>query len=322
MQYMKLGSAGMKVSRICLGSNMMGGYVDEETSAKLVHTFIECGGTFIDTADAYNEGKAEEYIGLALRGHRHQVVLASKVYPATGKGPNDRGTSRKHVMDAVDASLRRLQTDYLDLYSLHYWDADTPLEESLRAMDDLVREGKVRYVGVSNFAAWQVTRCLWLADTMGLDPVRAVQVEYSFVRRGAEAEMFPLCQAHGLAITPYWVLRAGLFTGRYQEGQQPPEGTRFAQRPSFQQMMARDNAFSAAEKLDAVAHQVGQSSATVTLAWALSKPAITAVVAGTSRPEQVQANCAAADVTLPKEALDALDAIGPGVPALTYRPGR
>ena len=310
MQYARLGTAGVKVSRLCLGTNMLGGYVDDAQGAELVNTFIECGGNFIDTSNNYNEGRSEEALGKALKGQRDQVVLATKVYSAMGEGPNDRGSSRYHIMHQAKASLRRLQTDYIDLYMLHFWDNDTPLEETLRAMDDLVRQGKVRYVGLSNFNAWQTVSALWTAGRLGLDPVHSVQTEYSFLKRTAEAELFPMAERHGLTITPFWVLRAGMFTGKYQRGQEPTAESRFGQRPRMAQMFMKDDAWDIAGQVEAVAKEAGRTPTAVTLSWALSKPVVSSVIAGTSRPEQVRENCAAVDIQLGAEELEALDAIG------------
>ena len=310
MEYVRLGTAGIKVSRICLGTNMMGAYVDEDASGVLVNTFLDSGGNFIDTADAYSKGKSEEAIGKALKSRRHEAVVATKLNAPMGEGPNDRGNSRAHIMAAAEASLRRLDTDYIDLYILHYWDPETPIEESLRAMDDLVRQGKVRYVGTSNFAAWQVMKALSAAKRMGLDPVRSVQTQYSFLERGPEQELFPLCQEEGLTITPYWVLRSGMFTGKYERGKEPPPDTRLGRRPQMSQRYFTDSNFEAADQIEAIAAECGHTPADVTLAWALSKPVIGSVIAGTSRPEQVVANCAVADIMLDDDTLAALDAIG------------
>ena len=322
MQYARLGNAGVKVSRICLGTNMMGSYVDQESCSKLVHTFLEEGGNFIDTADSYSDGTSEEFIGRALEGRRQEAVLATKLYPPTGTGPNDQGSSRKHILDAVEGSLRRLNTDYIDLYILHFWDEETPIDETLRTMDALVRDGKVRYVGVSNFAAWHVVKSLWAADRLGLSPICSVQVEYSLGRRGAEAELFPLALAEGLAVTSFFVLRAGMFTGKYQRGQEPPADSRFGQLPSFGQSRMNDETFGLAEGLEEVAKQVGHTPTETALAWALSKPAMTSVIVGSSKPEQITANCAAVDIELSPEHLEALDGLGPGVPTLTHRMSR
>ena len=301
----------MQVSRICLGTNMLSSYVDEAAGATLIETFLDCGGNFIDTADIYSKGGSEEVIGKAfkgMKGRRQDAIIATKLSSPMGEGPNDRGNSRMHITASAEASLKRLQTDYIDLYILHYWDPQTPLEETLRAMDDLVRQGKVRYIGVSNFTAWQVVKAQWVGERMGLDPIRSVQLEYNFLDRGAEQELFPMCQEQGLTITPYWVLQAGMFTGKYQRGKEPPQGTRMEARPGMRQRWMSDPMFDIAEKVQAVAKKAGHTPTEVSLAWALSKPPIGSVIAGTSRPEQVKANCEAVDIELSPEVLAELDA--------------
>ena len=217
-------------------------------------------------------------------------------------------------MASAEASLRRLQTDYIDLYILHFWDDETSLDESLRAMDDLVRQGKVRYVGVSNYAGWQAVQALWTADRLGLDPVRSIQVRYSFLQRQAEAEVFPAAQEHGLAITPFWLLEAGVFTGKYRRGEQPDAQSRFGQRPRMAEMFMKDETLEIAERVQVIAERTGHSPTDVVIAWALSKPAITSVIVGTSRTEQVTANNAAVDVQLTDDDLAELDQLGRPVP--------
>jgi aryl-alcohol dehydrogenase-like predicted oxidoreductase len=213
-------------------------------------------------------------------------------------------------MASAEASLKRLQSDYIDLFILHFWDSETTLEETLRAMGDLVQQGKVRYVGVSNFSAWQAMSALWTAEKLGLDPIRSIQVQYNFLTREPEREIFPMCEDQGLTITPYWVLQAGMFTGKYQRGQQPDTDSRLGKRPQAAGRYLTESNFDALERIEAVAKTTGHSPTDLTLAWALSKPVIGSVIAGTSRPEQVIANCEAVDIDLPPEALQALEAVG------------
>ena len=204
MQYKNLGRTGLKVSRICLGTNMFGaGYVDDARAISVVHRAHELGINFIDTADAYNSGLSEHVVGKAVRGRRHDFVVGTKGFIATGDGVNSGGLSRKHLMGAVEASLRRLDTDYIDLYQVHFWDPHTPLEETLRTLNDMVRQGKVRHVGCSNFAAWQLCRALWVSDKLGLERFESVQPAYNFDRRDIEAELFPLCEDQGVGVIPY-----------------------------------------------------------------------------------------------------------------------
>ncbi|MBM3939282.1 MAG: aldo/keto reductase [SAR202 cluster bacterium] len=310
MQYVNLGTAGVKISRLALGTNMLGGYVDEQRSIELVHAFLDAGGNFIDEADVYGGGKSEEIMGKALKGRRGQAVLATKFNAPMGQGPNDKGNSRKHLMDSIEASLRRLQTDYIDLYIIHNWDATTHIAETLRTMDDLVRQGKIRYVGVSNFAAWQVVRALWVASRYGFDPVRSVQIEYSFTKRGPENDILPMASEMGLIVTPYWVLQAGILTGKYKQGE-APQGSRFAANAQTAQRMKdrflREETPSIIERLEQVSREAGKTPAQVTIAWALSKPAIGSVIAGTSRPEQVRENCEAVGITLTEDQIKRLD---------------
>ena len=307
MEYARLGKAGLKVSKICLGTNMMGGYVDEEASIEMVHAFLDNGGNFIDGADIYTAGRSEEAIGKALKGRRQEAVLATKVHGAMGPGPNDKGTSRQHIMDGVEGSLRRLQTDYLDLYILHRWDAETLLEETVRAMDDLVRQGKVRYVGVSNFAAWQVMKVLWVGDRLGADPIVSLQSKYSLLDRSVEAEIIPMAQEQGLGFTPFWVLEAGMFTGKYRRDQPTPEGSRFSFNPNMAGRWMREELFELADRVESLAQEKGWTPTQVTLAWALSKPYVTSAIVGASRPEQVQANCEAAGYRLTEDEMQALE---------------
>ncbi|MCI0841057.1 MAG: aldo/keto reductase, partial [Chloroflexi bacterium] len=203
MEYTRLGSTGLKVSRVCIGTNMFGAdYVDDARAISVVHAALDNGVNFIDTADAYNDGRSEEVVGKAVKGRRSDYVVATKGFVATGPGENDRGLSRKHLMDAVEDSLRRLGTDYIDLYQLHYWDPDTPLEETLGTLDDLVHQGKIRYIGCSNFAAWQLCRALWVSDKNGFARIESLQPEYNFGKRDIEAELFPLCEDQGVGVIP------------------------------------------------------------------------------------------------------------------------
>ena len=194
MDYVRLGRSGLKVSRVCLGTNMFGaGYVDDERAMTVVDAALDSGVNFIDTADAYNAGHSEVVVGRAVRMRRHRFVVATKGFIATGDGPNDIGLSRKHLIDAINGSLRRLGTDYIDLYQVHYFDPDTPLEETLGTLDDMVRAGKIRYIGCSNFAAWQLTRALWVSDRRGLERFESVQPEYNLGKRDIEGELFAAC---------------------------------------------------------------------------------------------------------------------------------
>ena len=312
MQYVRLGRSGLKVSRICLGSNMFGaGYVDDDRALSVIDEACERGVNFFDTADVYHSGLSEQVVGRALKGRRHEVVIGTKGYSPTGPGVNDRGLSRKHLIEAVEASLRRLDTEYIDLYSMHFWDPDTPLEETLRTLDDLVRQGKVRYIGCSNFAAWQLCKGLWISDKRGLERFESVQLAYNFSRRGVEQELFPLCEDQRVAVLPYQVLMGGVMAGVHERADEPPADSHMA---SLHASGARswywDRAhFDVLERLKAISREAGYEPTQVVLAWVMSRPAVTSVIVGASRPEQVIKNVQAVDIRLPQQVLGQLDGL-------------
>lgn len=310
MQYTRLGRSGLKVSRVCLGTNMFGaGYVDDQRAITVIHEAHEQGINFIDTADSYHSGLSEHVVGKAVEGRRHDFVIGTKGFVPTGPGVNDKGLSRKHVIEAVEGSLRRLNTDYIDLYQVHYWDPETPLEETLRTLDDLVRQGKVRYIGCSNFAAWQLCRALWVSDKLGLERFESVQPEYNFAKREIERELFPLCQDQQVGVIPYQVLMGGLLTGAYDRHSEPPEDSHMASRHAQRARRTywSDATFDMVERLKAIAAEVGCEPAQLALAWALSKPAVASVIVGSSRPEQVVANARVVEIKLPPEIIEQLD---------------
>ena len=228
-------------------------------------------------------------VGKAVKGRRNDFIIGTKGFVATGAGVNDMGLSRKHVIEAVEGSLRRLDTDYIDLYQVHDWDPETPLEETLGALDDLVRQGKIRYLGCSNFAAWQLCRALWVSDKQGLERFESVQPEYNFRRREIEGELFALCQDQRVAINPYQLFMAGILTGGYIKQSQPPENSHMTSRHAqrAKETYWTDATFDMVERLRAIAAEVGHEPSQLVLAWALSKPGITSVIVGSSRPEQV-----------------------------------
>ena len=231
MEYVRLGRSGLKVSRVCLGTNMFGaGYVEDDRAVSVIDAALDAGVNFIDTADAYNAGHSEVVVGKAVRTRRHQFVVATKGFIATGDGPNDIGLSRKHLIDAVESSLRRLGTDYIDLYQVHYFDPDTPLEESLGTLDDMVSAGKIRYIGCSNFAAWQLTKALWVSDKRGYERFESVQPEYNLGKRDIEGELFAACDDQGVGVIPYQIFMGGVLTGRYDPNAVPPDDSHMASR--------------------------------------------------------------------------------------------
>ena len=312
MDYTRLGRSGLKVSKVCLGTNMFGaGYVDDQRAFSVVNEAREQGINFIDTADAYHSGLSEHVVGKALKGRRQDFVVATKGFMPTAEGVNDRGLSRGHLIDAVDGSLHRLNTDYIDLYQVHYFDPETPLEETLGTLDDLVHQGKLRYLGCSNFAAWQLTRALWVSDKRGFERFESVQPEYNFGRREIESELFPLCLDQGVAVIPYQVLMGGILTGAYDRNRDAPEDSHMASRHA---QRAKDDywtdaTFDRLERIKAVSAEVGCEPTQLVLAWTLARPAVTSVIVGASRPEQVVKNAESVAIELAPEVLERLDTL-------------
>jgi len=308
VEYRQLGTSGMRVSAIGLGTNRFGGKVDQQGVQAIVDAAIEQDITFIDTADVYTEGHSEETLGVALKGRRQSLIVATKGYNKTGPGPNDYGASRYHLVNAVDASLRRLQTDYIDLYQIHRWDATTPIEETLRALDDLVRAGKIRYIGASNFAAWQLARANLLAEFRGWSPFVTVQPHYHMLERSIEQELVPYCNAFGVGILPYFPLAGGFLTGKYVRGQAAPPGSRGESSPYVQEYMTDAN-YTIIEKLGAWAGERGHALGELAHAWLLAQPRVSSVISGATSAEQVRTNAKAAGWQLTPEELGDVNAI-------------
>lgn len=304
----KLGQTGLTVSRLVLGTMTFGLQTDEETSIKILDTAAEAGINFLDTADVYplggglpTAGRTEEIIGRWLKGKREHFIIATKAVGKVGPAPWDQGSSRKHILDAIDASLRRLGTDYVDLYQLHSDDASTPLDETLEALDTIVRAGKVRYIGVSNFLAYRLARALGRADVRPLARFVSIQPRYNLLFREIERELLPLAQEEGLAVIPYNPLAGGLLTGKHKLAEGPTSGTRFtlgtaAER--YQERYWHDREFNTVEELRTVADLAGLSLTTLALAWVLANPIITAPIIGASRPEQLFDSLKAVEVKL------------------------
>jgi aryl-alcohol dehydrogenase-like predicted oxidoreductase len=310
MRIRKLGRTGLKVSHLCLGAMTFGNKewgCDEPTSRAILHRFLDEGGNFIDTADVYSNGVSEEITGRALKGKRQQVVLATKVAAPTGPGPNDLGLSRRHVLDAVEASLRRLGTDWIDLYQVHAYDPTTPLDETLRALDDCVRAGKVRYVGCSNYSAWQLMKATALAHELGTARFDCLQPQYSLACRTIEREHLPLCREEGIGVIPWSPLAGGLLTGKLRRGK-PAEGTRAAVDPNWTRFRTDKN-FEIAETVVQVAQSLGRTPSQVALAWVMAQPGVTAPIFGARTLEQLEENLGAARVELGEEARRRLDEV-------------
>jgi aryl-alcohol dehydrogenase-like predicted oxidoreductase len=308
MNYRQLGHSGLRVSEIGLGTNQFGGKVDQEGVNNIIDGAIDLGINLLDTADSYTQGRSEETLGKALKGRWDKVVLATKVFSKTGDGPNDYGASRYHIANGVEASLRRLQADHIDLYQMHRWDEDTPIEETLRALDDLVSRGLVRYVGASNYAAWQLARANVIAELRNWTPFVSVQNHYHMLERGQEQEVIPFCNAHNVGILPYFPLAGGFLTGKYKRGEGAPAGSRGESAPYVQRYMTEAN-YDKVEALTAWAEERGHTMAELAHVWLLAQPRVSSVISGATKLEQVQANVKSADWSLSQDELKEVNAV-------------
>ena len=298
MEYRYLGRSGLRVSAIGLGTNNFGRRLDADAAAVVVNHALDMGVNMIDTSNSYGDGYSEKYIGRALKGKRDRALIATKVSSRIADGPNDGGNSRQHIMGEVENSLRRLNTDYIDLYQIHWHDANVPIEETLRALDDLVRQGKVRYIGCSNFMAWQMCEAVWTSRTLGVESFVSMQPKYSIMDREIEAELVPFCEAYDIGILPYYPLANGFLTGKYRRGQPAPEGTRLAE---GDRGMFTDANFDLLERLEAFCAERGHSVLELAFAWLLANSAVSSVIAGATRAEQIVANAKAASWSLTAE---------------------
>jgi aryl-alcohol dehydrogenase-like predicted oxidoreductase len=294
MRYRQLGNSGLKVSVIGLGTNQFGGRVDLVGTKDIIAAALDLGINLIDTADVYQDGRSESNIGEALKGQRDRAVIATKVFFKVGDGPNDQGASRQHILTGVEASLKRLQTDYIDLYQVHRWDGETPIEETLQALDDLVRSGKVRYIGASNFAAWQLTHANATADLKGLTRFVSIQPHYHMFERQVEAELIPACNYFGIGILPYFPLAGGFLTGKYVLGEPAPIGSRGENSEYVQRYMTPDH-YAKLAQLIAFAEGHGRAINELAHAWLLAQPLVSSVISGATKITHVQANSLSAD---------------------------
>ncbi|HEY5273004.1 MAG TPA: aldo/keto reductase [Acidimicrobiales bacterium] len=303
MDHTRLGRTGLQVSQLCLGTMTFGLQCDEDTSVAILDRAAEGGIDFIDSSDVYplgggleTQGRTEEILGGWLVGKRDRFVVATKCFGRTGPAAFDQGNSRKHILSAVDASLRRLQTDYIDLYQLHGYDPVTPIEETLGALDDLVQQGKVRYIGCSNFLTYQLVRAIGRSETHGLARFDSVQPRYNLIFRQIEREMLPFCAEDGVGVIPYNPLAGGLLSGKHNRAEAPTGGSRFTLGTAgrnYQERYWHDREFDTVEQLVPLAEAAGVSLVTLAVAWVLANPAITAPIIGASRPDQLEANLAA-----------------------------
>lgn len=323
MQYRSLGRSGLKVSAIGLGTNAFGKRADKETSIRIVHEALDSGINMLDTANIYAGTLSESIIGEALAGRRQEAVLATKAGLPMGQGPNDRGSSRFHLQRELESSLRRLKTDYVDLYQIHTFDPGTPLEETLRTLDDFVSAGKVRYIGASNYAAWELMKALGVSDRHGYARFICTQASYSLADRTPETELIPLCSDQGVGLIPYFPLAGGILTGKYAAaGDAAPEGSRANTDPTFRRFLG-GRADDLGRELSALADELGVEPAVLAIAWLLARPAVATVIAGATRPGQLRANLAADALTLSEDTLARLDRISDafrhGDPFAVYR---
>jgi len=312
MEMRNLGRSGLRVSVVGLGCNNFGGRIDLEDARRVVHKALDCGITLFDTADIYGDGGgSESALGDILGDRRKDIVLATKFGGTMDEAQALKGASRRYIMIAVEASLRRLRTDWIDLYQLHFSDSLTPIDETLGALDDLVRQGKVRYDGCSNLPAWQVVEAEWTARSRGFSRFVSCQDEYSLLVRKAEAELLPAITAYGLGFLPYFPLAAGLLTGKYRRGAPAAEGTRFAHWPRVGERYMTDANFDAVEALEAFAAARGHTLLDLAFSWLAARPAVSSIIAGATRPEQVVQNVAAAGWRLDAEDLAEIDRLYP-----------
>ena len=319
MKYRKLGNTGLIVSGVALGTMQFGGKMnmgnlDQEGATRMVKLALEMGINFIDTADVYSLGESETLVGNALKGMRKEIVLATKVRLPMSENFNRSGATRVNILREVEGSLRRLQTDYIDLYQVHGWDSNTPIEETLRTLDDLVRQGKVRYIGLSNFMSWQATTAVMLQDRLGLEKYVTAQMYYSLVGRGLEYEFQSFAEYHNIGILVWSPLAGGFLTGKYSRANPAPAGTRFAEAGNFVPF-DKEMGYRVVEALKEVAGRHDATPARVALAWVLGRPAVSSVIIAARKPEQLEDNIRAVDLRLLDDEVRLLDAASdPGVP--------
>ncbi|MBL4575934.1 MAG: aldo/keto reductase [Opitutaceae bacterium] len=311
MKYRSLGRTGVKVSPFCLGSMMFGGRTEPKDSYAIIDQFIDRGLNFIDTANVYSLGRSEEVVGEALKrnGKREQIVLATKVFGKMGDAPNMQGSSRRHIIQQCEASLKRLQTDHIDLYQIHRPTSEIPIDETLRALDDLIRSGKVLYIGSSTFSAWQVIESLWVAKELGLNRFICEQPPYNILDRRIENELLPMARTYGTAIIPWSPLAAGILSGKYKRGVKPPAQSRLANSPpnSNQQKRLNDHVFDALEGLEKIADAKGCTLSQFSLAWCLHQPGVTSPILGPRTMEQFKDNLEALEVKITEEDCQKVD---------------
>ena len=287
MEYRRLGKSGLKVSEICLGTMTFGHGTNEKESERMVHLAVDAGVNFFDTANSYGEGESEVLLGKAIKNRRRDAIIATKFFNPMGKGPNDSGMSRVHIMQAIDDSLKRLQMDYVDIYYIHHVDTQTPLDEMLKALDDLVRQGKVRYTACSNYQAWRLSEALWICESNNLEKFVCYQPIYNLVVRDIEQELVPLCKNKGLGIVVWSPLAGGFLSGKYKPGERIQQGSRSEEGWAFPQRYFASNADETLQTLIDISEKLGYSPAQVALRWVLEQEPITSVIVGARRIEHL-----------------------------------
>jgi len=309
MEYRRMGRSGLKVSELCLGTMTFGHSTDEAEAKRIVDRALDVGINFFDTANSYADSRSETILGNTLKERRRDAIVATKFVNPMGPGPNDSGMSRVHIMQAVEDSLRRLQMDYIDLYYVHHVDIQTPLEEMLRALDDLVRQGKVRYTACSNYQAWRLSESLWISDTKNLARFECYQPQYNLVVRDIEQELIPLCQLKGLGVVAWAPMAGGFLTGKYQPGQRTLAGTRSEEDWAYPQTYFAANADETLGTLLETAQELDRHPAQVAVRWVLEQPAITSAIVGARTLEQFETNLGAVGWQLEGEALEKLNSV-------------
>jgi aryl-alcohol dehydrogenase-like predicted oxidoreductase len=318
MEFRILGKTGVKVSRLCFGTMSFGGDADEETSAAMFRRCLDTGINFFDCANSYSGGRSEEILGRLMAGRRDDLFITTKVSSAVGPGLNDRGLARRHIMLQVEKSLKRLNTDRIDLYFVHHFDPDTPMEETLRALDDLVHQGKILYPGVSNWAAWQIAKSLGVAAREGLARFQCIQPMYSLAKRQAEVEILPLAVSEQMGVIPYSPLGGGLLTGKYSTKEKPAQG-RLIENQNYVKRYHDAMYYEIAERFSAYAQEKGYHPATLAIAWTMGHPAITAPIIGARNVKQLEASLAAADLHMDEDWRNEISALSYDPPPATDR---
>ncbi|HUV08993.1 MAG TPA: aldo/keto reductase [Spirochaetia bacterium] len=306
MVYRRMGRSGLKVSEICLGTMTFGHGTDQPEAGKMVDAALDRGINFFDTANSYSEGRAEEYLGRALEGRRGEAVVATKFFNPMGPGPNDSGMSRVHIMNAIEGSLRRLKTEHVDIYYIHHVDIQTPLEEMLRALDDLVHQGKVRYFGCSNYQAWRLCEALWISETRNLARFECYQPQYNLVVRDIEQELVPLCLEKGLGIVAWSPLAGGFLTGKYKPGERSLSGTRSEEGWVFPGRYMASNADETLSVLREVAGKLGCKPSQAAIRWVLAQPGVSSAIVGARNADQLLENLGAADLQIGPDTMSRL----------------